>query len=110
MQFPDALIGSRCYDLGGGWRWISLLNSAEENLVKKLQQWRLIKSKARECLLDLDAFLESGKISANELLTIWVDVKKLEWQDAFVILLELAGKSLLNLTSNLGRAISYESA
>lgn len=66
---------------------------------------------ARGCFLDLGAFPKGKKVCADALLDIWVYVRKLEWQDAFVILLELASKSLLNLTNNLGsQAISYGSA
>ena len=56
---------------------------------------------ARECFLDLGSFPEDRKISVDALLDIWVYVRKMEWQDAFVILLELASRNLLNLTSNL---------
>uniref|UniRef100_A0A0C9RM11 TSA: Wollemia nobilis Ref_Wollemi_Transcript_11548_3732 transcribed RNA sequence n=1 Tax=Wollemia nobilis TaxID=56998 RepID=A0A0C9RM11_9CONI len=66
---------------------------------------------ARECFLDLGAFPEDKKICADALLDIWVYVRKLEWQDAFVILLELASRNLLTLTTNLGsQAITYGSA
>eukprot|EP00253_Pinus_taeda_P001876 PITA_01876 len=67
---------------------------------------------ARECFLDLGSFPEDRKISVDALLDIWVYVRKMEWQDAFVILLELASRNLLNLTSNLSRsqAINYGSA
>ena len=61
-----------------------------------------LNEEARECFLDLGAFAKGKKVSADALLDIWVYVRKLEWQDAFVILLELASKSLLNLTNNLG--------
>ncbi|KAH9319578.1 hypothetical protein KI387_021347, partial [Taxus chinensis] len=57
---------------------------------------------ARECFLDLGAFPEDRKICADALLHIWVYVRKLDWQDAFVILLELASRNLLNLISNPG--------
>ncbi|KAH9319576.1 hypothetical protein KI387_021345 [Taxus chinensis] len=67
---------------------------------------------ARECFLDLGAFPEDKKICADALLNIWVYVRKLDWNDALVILLELARRNLLNLTSNpgSGAAISYGSA
>eukprot|EP00253_Pinus_taeda_P006183 PITA_06183 len=67
---------------------------------------------ARECFLDLGSFPEDRKISVDALLDVWVYVRKMEWQDAFVILLELASRNLLNLTSNLSssQAINYGSA
>ncbi|XP_057842199.1 putative disease resistance protein At5g47280 [Cryptomeria japonica] len=55
---------------------------------------------ARECFLDLGAFPEDKKICADVLLHIWVYVRKLEWHDAFAILLELARRNLLNITCN----------
>uniref|UniRef100_A0A0C9QPM7 TSA: Wollemia nobilis Ref_Wollemi_Transcript_14554_2441 transcribed RNA sequence n=1 Tax=Wollemia nobilis TaxID=56998 RepID=A0A0C9QPM7_9CONI len=54
---------------------------------------------ARECFLDLGCFPEDRKISADALLDIWVYVRKLEWQDAFNILLKLASRNLLNFSS-----------
>ena len=56
---------------------------------------------ARECFLDLGSFPEDRRISVNAILDIWVYVRKMEWHDAFVILLELASRNILNLTSNL---------
>jgi len=56
---------------------------------------------ARECFLDLGSFPEDRKISVDALLDIWIYVRNMEWHDAFVILLELASRNLLNLRSNL---------
>jgi len=73
----------------------------------------VLDEEARECFLDLGSFLEDRKFSVDALLDIWVYVRKMEWQDAFVILLELASRNLLNLTSNLrpsSQAINYGSA
>ena len=56
---------------------------------------------ARECFLDLGSFPEDRRISGDAILDIWVYVRKMEWHDAFVILLELASRNILNLTSNL---------
>ncbi|XP_057825947.2 putative disease resistance protein At5g47280 [Cryptomeria japonica] len=68
--------------------------------------------RATECFLDLGSFPEDKKICADALLDIWVNVRKLDWQDAFVILLELASRNLLNLISNPRNqaAISYGNA
>uniref|UniRef100_A0A0C9S3P9 TSA: Wollemia nobilis Ref_Wollemi_Transcript_28542_3059 transcribed RNA sequence n=1 Tax=Wollemia nobilis TaxID=56998 RepID=A0A0C9S3P9_9CONI len=69
---------------------------------------------ARGCFLDLGSFPEDRKICVDVLLDIWVYVRNLEWEDAFVILLELARRNLLNLnlSSKPGSsaAISYGSA
>ena len=56
---------------------------------------------AWECFLDLGSFTEDRKISVDALLDIWVYVRKMEWHDAFAILLEFSSRNLLNLTSNL---------
>ncbi|GLJ19852.1 hypothetical protein SUGI_0359740 [Cryptomeria japonica] len=67
---------------------------------------------ARECFLDLGAFPEDKKICVDALLHIWIYVRKLEWQDAFAILLDLARRNLLNLTTNPGNRaeLSYGNA
>ncbi|KAH9291997.1 hypothetical protein KI387_042811 [Taxus chinensis] len=67
---------------------------------------------ARECFLDLGAFPQGKKVCADALLDIWIYHRKLEWQDAFVILLELASRNLLNLTRKSGSRteISYGDA
>ncbi|KAH9319729.1 hypothetical protein KI387_021498 [Taxus chinensis] len=66
---------------------------------------------ARECFLDLGAFPQGKKVCADALLDIWIYHRKLEWQDTFVILLELASRNLLNLTRKSGRTeISYGDA
>eukprot|EP00253_Pinus_taeda_P002508 PITA_02508 len=70
----------------------------------------VLDEETRVCFLDLGSFPEDRKICAESLLDIWVYVRKMDWQDAFVILLELASRNLLNLTSNLRPAINYGSA
>ncbi|GLJ19826.1 hypothetical protein SUGI_0359340 [Cryptomeria japonica] len=66
----------------------------------------------KECFLDLGLFPRNRKICVDALLDIWVYVRKLRRQDAFDILLELASKNLLNLTSNQrgSASISYRNA
>jgi len=61
----------------------------------------VLDQEVRECFLDLGSFPEDRKIFMDALLDIWVYVRKMEWQDAFVILLELASRNLLNLMKNL---------
>ncbi|GLJ19976.1 hypothetical protein SUGI_0362230 [Cryptomeria japonica] len=57
---------------------------------------------AKECFQDLSLFPEDRKICADALLDIWVYVRDLQWHNAFSILLDLASKNLLNLTSTSG--------
>ncbi|XP_059074900.1 disease resistance protein ADR1-like [Cryptomeria japonica] len=66
----------------------------------------------RECFLDLGLFPEEKKICADALLDIWVYVRKMEWQDAYIMLLGLARRNLLNLSNNQGTqaTISYRCA
>ncbi|GLJ44172.1 hypothetical protein SUGI_0921760 [Cryptomeria japonica] len=62
----------------------------------------------RQCFLDLGAFPKGRKCSVDALLDMWVYVRQMEWQDAFVVLLELASRNLINITSDPGgRAIAY---
>ncbi|XP_057836424.2 probable disease resistance protein At4g33300 [Cryptomeria japonica] len=63
----------------------------------------------RECFLDTASFPEDKKICADALLNIWVYVRKMEWQDAYIMLQELARRNLLSLISNQGiqSTISY---
>ncbi|XP_057840509.2 putative disease resistance protein At5g47280 [Cryptomeria japonica] len=84
----------------------------KEGLYKCLEtSIELLDDVVRECFLDLGSFPEDTKVCADALLDIWVYVRNLEWQDAFVTLLELASRNLLNLTSNSGSgaAISHGS-
>jgi len=90
----------------------SISDYHKEGLLRRLESSiDVLDEEARECFLDLGSFPEDRKISVDALLDIWVYVRKMEWHDAFVILLELARRNLLNLTSNLrSRAINYGSA
>jgi len=68
----------------------------------------VLDDESKQCFLDLGAFPKGRKFSVDSLLDIWVYVRGMEWQDAFVVLLELASRNLLNLTSDPGsRAISF---
>ena len=61
----------------------------------------VLNEETRVCFLDLGSFPSDRKICTESLLDIWVYVRKMEWRDAFVILLELGSRNLLNLTRNL---------
>ncbi|GLJ34617.1 hypothetical protein SUGI_0696270 [Cryptomeria japonica] len=54
----------------------------------------------KECFLDLGLFPGNKKICVVVLLDIWVNVRKLEWQDAIIILSKIARRNLLNLTNS----------
>ncbi|XP_059075607.1 putative disease resistance protein At5g47280 [Cryptomeria japonica] len=73
----------------------------------------LLDDVVRECFIDLGAFPEDRKICADALLDVWVYFRNLEWQDALAILLELASRNLLNLSTSSnpgsGAAISHGS-
>ncbi|XP_057838403.1 probable disease resistance protein At4g33300 [Cryptomeria japonica] len=55
---------------------------------------------AKECFLDLGLFPKGKKICVEALLQIWVNFRKMEWKDAVDILFKLAGRNLINLSSN----------
>ena len=77
-------------------------NYHKEGLLRCLESSiDVLEEEARDCFLDLGSFPEDKKISVDALLDIWVYVRKMEWKDAFVVLLELASRNLLNLTSNM---------
>lgn len=57
---------------------------------------------ARECFLDLAAFPADRKLCVEALLDVWVYVRKLKCNDAFVILSELPSINLFHLTNNSG--------
>lgn len=74
-----------------------------EGLLRRLEtSIDVVDDVLRECFLDLGAFPEDRKICVDALLDLWVYGRQLEWNDAFVILLELARRNLLSLTSNAG--------
>lgn len=65
----------------------------------------------KQCFLDLGAFPEGRKLSVDSLLDIWVYVRGMDWNDAFVVLLELAKRNLINLIGNPGSgAMEYSCA
>ncbi|XP_057870987.2 putative disease resistance protein At5g47280 isoform X1 [Cryptomeria japonica] len=91
----------------------SISSDHEEGLFRCLEtSINFLDDVGRECFLDLALFPENKKTCANALLDIWVYVRKLEWQDAFMMLVEFARKSLLNLVSSPGSqaTISYGNA
>ncbi|GLJ19893.1 hypothetical protein SUGI_0360460 [Cryptomeria japonica] len=91
----------------------SISSDHEEGLFRCLKtSIDLLDDFGRECFLDLASFPENKKICADALLDIWVYVRKLERQDAFMMLWELAKKNLLNLVSSSGSqaTISYGNA
>eukprot|EP00253_Pinus_taeda_P001389 PITA_01389 len=74
-----------------------------DNLINRLEMSiDVLDNEQKQCFLDLGAFPKGRKLSVDLLLDIWVYVHGMEWQDAFVILLELAKRNLLNLTSDPG--------
>ncbi|XP_059064366.1 probable disease resistance protein At4g33300 [Cryptomeria japonica] len=66
----------------------------------------------KDCFLDLGLFPKGRKICVDALLQIWVNIRKIKWQDAVDILFELAGRNLINLSSNqrIKRTLPYGNA
>ncbi|XP_059065178.1 probable disease resistance protein At4g33300 [Cryptomeria japonica] len=66
----------------------------------------------KECFLDLGLFPKGKKICVDVLLQIWVNIRKIKWQDAIDILFKLARRNLINLSNNqrIKRTLSYGNA
>ncbi|GLJ35581.1 hypothetical protein SUGI_0715270 [Cryptomeria japonica] len=71
----------------------------EEELHERLKTTSIdvLEDDAKQCFLDLAAFPQGRTISANALLDIWVYVRGMDWDDAFMVLWEFADRSLLEL-------------
>ncbi|KAH9290121.1 hypothetical protein KI387_034238, partial [Taxus chinensis] len=65
----------------------------------------------KQCFLDLAAFPQGRTISANALLDIWVYVRGMDWDEAYMLLREFADRSLLELKRDpWGPGVAYGSA
>jgi len=86
--------------------------SHREQLLNRLEMSiGILDDVQKQCFLDLGAFPEGRKLSVDSLLDIWVYVRGMEWDDAFVVLFELAKRNLINLTGNPGSgALEYRCA
>ncbi|XP_042493351.1 probable disease resistance protein At5g66900 [Macadamia integrifolia] len=57
----------------------------------------VLEKKVQECFMDLSSFPEGQRIPASSLIDIWVELHGIDKVDAYVILLELSTKNLVNL-------------
>lgn len=74
-----------------------------EKLLNRLEtSTDVLDDEPKQCFLDLGAFPKGKKFSVEALLDIWVYAHGMEWDDAFVVLLDLVQRNLLNLTSEPG--------
>jgi len=77
--------------------------SHREQLLNRLEMSiDILDDVQKQCFLDLGAFPGGRKLTVDSLLDIWVYVRGMEWDDAFVVLFELAKRNLINLTGNPG--------
>ena len=60
----------------------------------------VLDDETKECFMDLGEFPKGRKICVDSLLDIWVYARGMDRKYAFVVLLELASRNLLNLTSD----------
>jgi len=75
----------------------------KDNVLNRLQMSiDILDDEPKQCFVDLGAFPKGRKFGVDSLLDIWVYVHGMEREDAFVVLLEIAKRNLLNLTSNPG--------
>ena len=58
----------------------------------------VLDNELKECILELGAFPEGRKFNVDSLLDIWEYSRSMEWQENFVILLELESRNPINLT------------
>eukprot|EP01018_Ginkgo_biloba_P002525 Gb_38651 [translate_table: standard] len=73
----------------------------EEGLLKCMaMSIDVLENEVRQCFLDLGSFPEDKRTSVDALLDIWVYVHGLEWEEAYVILIELAKRNLLSLVKD----------
>lgn len=73
---------------------------SRERIYKCLNSIDFLNGVRRECFLDLASFPAGKKVCADALLDIWIYVRKMERQDALILLRELASRNLLNLIGN----------
>ncbi|XP_057975719.1 probable disease resistance protein At5g66900 [Malania oleifera] len=60
----------------------------------------------KECFLDLGLFLEDQRIPFSALLDMWIELYKLDQDDAYVNLLELYSRNLVNLVVSTGKDVT----
>ncbi|XP_059065248.1 probable disease resistance protein At4g33300 isoform X2 [Cryptomeria japonica] len=75
------------------------ISSYHEDLNERLKMACIdeLEDNEKQCFLDLAAFPEGRTISANALLDIWVYVRGMDWDNAFVLLWEFADRGLVTL-------------
>lgn len=69
----------------------------------------ILDDEPKECFLDLGAFPEGRNFRVDSLLDISVYVRGMEPENSFVVLLELAKRNLLNLSTDPGYGICLHS-
>ncbi|XP_057975707.1 probable disease resistance protein At5g66900 [Malania oleifera] len=76
-------------------------------LLKRLEiSLDFLDDSVKECFLDLGLFLEDQRISSSVLLDMWIELYKLDEDDAYVNLLELYSRNLVNLVMSTGKDVT----
>ncbi|EEF52466.1 leucine-rich repeat-containing protein, putative [Ricinus communis] len=70
---------------------------------------KFLPKKVRECFLDLSCFPEDKKIPLDVLINMWVEIRDLDPEEAFAILVELSDKNLLTLVKDARAGDLYSS-
>lgn len=68
-----------------------------------------LKGKVRECFLDLGSFPEDTKVPMDVLINMWVEIRNLDEEEAFAILVELSNKNLITLVKDVRAGERYSS-
>ncbi|KAK8552500.1 hypothetical protein V6N13_120897 [Hibiscus sabdariffa] len=68
-----------------------------------------LNKKVKECFLDLGSFPEDKKIPLDVLINMWVEIRSIDEEDAFAILVELSDKNLLTLVKDARSGDAYSS-
>ncbi|KAH7567361.1 hypothetical protein ACOSP7_010789 [Xanthoceras sorbifolium] len=87
-----------------------ICESHESNLVDRMAiSINYLPEKVRECFLDLGSFPEDKKIPLEVLINMWVEIHDIDEEEAFAILVELAGRNLLTLVKDARAGDMYSS-
>ncbi|XP_051139381.1 probable disease resistance protein At4g33300 [Andrographis paniculata] len=76
----------------------------ESHEVQLLERMKLsidnLSDKEKECFLDLGAFPEDKRIPLDILINMWVELRDIDEQEAFAVLVQLSDKNLLTLVKD----------
>lgn len=78
-----------------------ICDSHESHLLERMaSSVNCLADKVKECFLDLGAFPEDKKIPLDVLINMWVEIRDIDEEEAFAILVELSNKNLVTLVND----------